>query len=1125
MIRQGQPARTPVKRSLLFGGFNILKACIAEMGLFRVGVGGRLFRTGRNSPEIINGALLLGLLVCVPVYASELCENATAWTLSGYSSDYCRLADSVDPSTGGQRVLKLNYDFKVLKESGNRLRIGLKAPLKLSPDAKEISVRIYDESPPCWQKFYFECMDAGKEIVLYDNTGPKTQRRLVHEGWFTYKIDLENSLKVIFMGQERNEKFDYPLYFTGFWLDPANRNHLRGTLFFDDLTVVYKDGRQEKPGTDILLSPVSARQKIITEPVSLRSVESKPFGNIAWDGEPQSIALTLEVPKALQQQAQKVVEYRDKEGNLLLQNEQTVDFKSGPTTINVPGEITGYYQLNCTFSREGKALFRYHTQGGAFTSSTFTEGADTVLGAGCWGGPDWQIICSTLKKMGVFWLRTNASWNVIESKPGQFNWEAFDSLCNAAKHNNINLLITIPYTPRWAAVPPYHQHGGNPEPEAWKAYLRTLLARHGQQIKYYEVWNEPDTPYHWAGGAKAYYQHLQDSFKVIKLLDANAKVLHGGLTSSEHLWRPFMEELLDRGGGKYFDIYSFHYGDGKFAQKHRDLLKKHNHKQPLWNTEHGFGNYNDVIWEAVCDIANGVEKVFYFELYGRGHFGDVYMLDKPTYIPSAIMPMWMTLSQKINHSVCKETFDWSGVCQAFEFCSQDGGSTMVFRSRDKQSTGISLKTVNKQITFTDFLGRKHVLSPVNGWISLPSHNPGYLDISSDKITKTGPSMIVLPEKIEMMAGTLNVVQIKLFNPGDAPVAGNLVLKGSTDWPHASDSGSVTIPPGQAIEVQRKLEPGLELVGAGFRLDAILEIDGRQAALQQAVGSIRTSVSVTLTPVIQDGKPQLTVTGRNLGDKTVNSTIELTFPTSWNQSDCRTLTLNPNECRSYILDVSHSVTEKENEQSYIIDIEQKILGKTIRSEATLSWIYIPFFPEFDWKCIPLEILLKERKDFIPDSQLLETWTGPNDLSVKFKWAWNRDAIGLNWEVRDNVHCNSMTLENLWSNDSIQLWFDGVLYDLALVNDKSVFYERRQKDVASPYHLNLKVDRQEQEKITIYSLTISPVDGKSFAAGGSFQMGFCVNDNDGEKIRKGWMYYLSKIGYAEVRTRSPEVFLTK
>jgi len=1089
----------PRKKLHLFRVCNALKACVSGM------------------------TVLLALLIFVPVYATELCGNANAWTLNGFSSDYCRLDDRTEPSGGSQRHLMLNYDFKVLKEKDNRLRMTLKEPVKLSPDVREICITVYDESPSM-QKFYFECRDAGKEFVLYDNTAPRTQRRLNQKGWHTYRIDLENSLHVIFMGKERNKTIDYPLYFNGFWLDPANRNHLRGTLFFKDLTIIYKDGRQEKPQTGIPSSPVPEPPEIVQVPVSLLAVDSQPFGNIAWDGELQTITLTLEVPKALQGQVLKVIELRDCEGNLLLLQEQPVDFKSGQSMIYVPCEITGFYRLSCIFSREGKALFRYDTQGGAFTSCTYTEGAETYLGVGCWGSPDLHKISSTLKKMGVFWLRTNASWNSIESKQGQFNWNGCDVLCNAAKENNINLLITIPYTPKWASMPPYHQHGGNPEPEAWKTFLRALLSRHGQQIKYFEVWNEPDTPYHWAGGATTYYKHLQDSVTVIKQFDANAKVLHGGLTSSEHLWRPFMEELLDLGGGKYFDIYSFHYGNGAFAPKHRDLLKKYNHEHPLWNTEHGFGDYNDVIWEAVCDIVNGVEKVFYFELYGRGHFGDVYMLDKPTYVPRAIMPMWMTLAEKINHSVWKKTWNWYGACVAYEFGSKNGDNTVVFRSWDLQNTGLALKTSRKEIKFTDSLGRKHLLYPVDGWISLPAKNPGYLDLGSDTIISTGPAMIVLPEKLKMTAGKLNVVQVKLFNPGETPVTGNFILRGSADWPRSSDSGGVTIPPGGTIEVQRSLEPALNLAGTGFRLDAILEIDGRKAALHQTVGTLDSPVPVTLSPQMRNGKPELMIAATNIGNKTLDTSIELTFPKSLNQYDIRTLTLNPQETIPYVLDIPGSVSDKANAQSYIIDIEQTISGKTIRSEATLSWISIPFFPLFDWKNIPQEALLNEKIHFVPESQRLETWTGPDDLSVRFKWAWNREAIGMNWEVRDNVHCNSMPPENLWNNDSIQLWFDSVLYDLALVNGKSVFYERRHKDAPLKYRLNLKVERVEQEKITVYDLTILPDGEKKFEAGETFQVGFALNDNDGENVRKGWMYYLSKIGHPEVRTSSPRAFLT-
>ena len=41
--------------------------------------------------------------------------------------------------------------------------------------------------------------------------------------------------------------------------------------------------------------------------------------------------------------------------------------------------------------------------------------------------------------------------------------------------------------------------------------------------------------------------------------------------------------------------------------------------------------------------------------------------------------------------------------------------------------------------------------------------------------------------------------------------------------------------------------------------------------------------------------------------------------------------------------------------------------------------------------------------------------------------------------------------------------------------------------------------------------------------NFPFSFCINDNDGEPTRKGWMYHFAKTGIGGERKNSPQVTL--
>ena len=71
--------------------------------------------------------------------------------------------------------------------------------------------------------------------------------------------------------------------------------------------------------------------------------------------------------------------------------------------------------------------------------------------------------------------------------------------------------------------------------------------------------------------------------------------------------------------------------------------------------------------------------------------------------------------------------------------------------------------------------------------------------------------------------------------------------------------------------------------------------------------------------------------------------------------------------------------------------------------------------------------------------------------------------------------------------------------------------------------MKLDIARNGARTVYDLEIFPEPGEVFRAGMNFPFSFCINDNDGEPTRKGWMYHFAKTGIGGERKNSPQVTL--
>lgn len=222
-------------------------------------------------------------------------------------------------------------------------------------------------------------------------------------------------------------------------------------------------------------------------------------------------------------------------------------------------------------------------------------------------------ILSGLSSLGVEWTRTDFDWAGCNPEKGVWDCQHLDQVLSGAKKSGVNVLPILGFDVRWARPAVEHLF-------EWGGYVQEMVSRYGKQLRYWEVWNEPNLKTFWRRGPSGaeYAALLQKSWQVIKSIDPSIQVVFGGLSGVP---LDFIEDALKAGAGECFDVMSihpYHLRDVPEAiipeiTKLRALMDKYGvGDKPIWITEIGWSTpeaykpFDEAI-EAAYDII-GIEK-------------------------------------------------------------------------------------------------------------------------------------------------------------------------------------------------------------------------------------------------------------------------------------------------------------------------------------------------------------------------------------------------------------------------------------------------------------------------------------------------------------------------------------
>lgn len=223
--------------------------------------------------------------------------------------------------------------------------------------------------------------------------------------------------------------------------------------------------------------------------------------------------------------------------------------------------------------------------------------------------PDPANVTRTLelaRAMGAHFVRIQMPWDDVEihgkgdfvdrRNPDQVrsSWEKYDFIVAEAQRLGLELIVRIDRAPQWARpndyADPRFQAGllenanstGPPENDAdYADFVAAVAARYRGQVRFIQVWNEPNLAYEWSWRApepERFVELLRTTATAARAANPDVVILFPSLSPTdgkEPRIAPMSElEYLDRvyraGGAPYFDIMSAQaYGLGQPPDENR----------------------------------------------------------------------------------------------------------------------------------------------------------------------------------------------------------------------------------------------------------------------------------------------------------------------------------------------------------------------------------------------------------------------------------------------------------------------------------------------------------------------------------------------------------------------------
>ena len=264
---------------------------------------------------------------------------------------------------------------------------------------------------------------------------------------------------------------------------------------------------------------------------------------------------------------------------------------------------------------------------------------------------------------GIGWVRFDMNWFQFEPAKGQFDWSIADRFVGTADALGLGVFVTVAYTPEWAVGHPCDDGAGDNEehclnavpadPGDWTDFVAAAVARYGDRVKHWGMWNEPNLDHFFQGTRDEYVNEiLIPGSQTVHAVCPDCLVLGPELANLREVhwdaeegdcfeigcsfngWNHSLMRILQDAGDhidvithhKYTDpadLWWYEVLDGEWILIQimwgaKEITDEHAPGKPVWLTEFGWhsqpwGEYSDeyaaeqltAIYDGMCHVSAG----------------------------------------------------------------------------------------------------------------------------------------------------------------------------------------------------------------------------------------------------------------------------------------------------------------------------------------------------------------------------------------------------------------------------------------------------------------------------------------------------------------------------------------
>jgi rhodanese-related sulfurtransferase len=205
-----------------------------------------------------------------------------------------------------------------------------------------------------------------------------------------------------------------------------------------------------------------------------------------------------------------------------------------------------------------------------------------------------------MKEAGVGFVRMDFLWQDIEPKRGVFKFKKYDAIVDALERQGVKVLGVLNYNVHWDS----DRWNEPPDAALFVRYAKKVVERYKGRVKYWEIWNEPDSPVYWSpqDGLKGYASLLKQVTPALKEVDPRCKIVLGGLSSTHSI---HLKKIYQYAGKDSFDVVNIHpfvnpdlpnameILKGIYRGVYKEMQKWGDTEKPIWFTEIGCPGVKD----------------------------------------------------------------------------------------------------------------------------------------------------------------------------------------------------------------------------------------------------------------------------------------------------------------------------------------------------------------------------------------------------------------------------------------------------------------------------------------------------------------------------------------------------